>query len=248
MYRSAGWPLHDPVEVDLLAAGLLERVRDAQGRETLRLTDAGLAALVRSQHGNRRAFDAHESLVLTVARQLRQGGRVVFTGLSLRARLAPVPVPVPVHVVEPPALPAPAAQADGPPPPSPGARWVVARPDVFSVRNTSKPGYLFPAVHEIKVKRADVLGELRRPDKCAAYLDMSSEAWFVLGRDARGREIADASELPESFGVLQLAADGQRLQMVRPAPRRARELGFGIWLALAKAVPLEPGEDAQARW
>lgn len=245
MYRCAGWPVLDPVEVDLLAAGLLERVRDAQGRETVRLTDAGLAALARSQHGNRRAFDAHESLVLTVARQLQRSGRVVFTGLSLRARLGSVPA-VPAGSAS--GLAALASPTDAPAPEDSGVRWVVARPDVFSLRNTSKPGYLFPAVHEIKVKRADVLGELRRPDKCAAYLDMSSEAWFVLGRDARGREIADASELPETFGVLQLAADGQRLQMVRPAPRRARELGFRIWLALAKAVPLEPGEDAQARW
>ena len=221
IYRSAGWPSQDTIEVDLLAAGLLERLRSADGHESLRLTDAGIQALSGSLQRNRAAFDAHEALVNAVARQMQHGGRIVFTGLALRAR-------VPVE----------AGAAEG------GAqRWCVAKPDVFSVRHTSKESFLAPAVHEIKVKRADVLGELKRPAKRAAYLDMSSEAWFVLGRDAKGREIADASELPLEFGVLQLAAGATasastRLELVRPAPRRSRTLPFAVWLALARAVPM----------
>ena len=39
VWRSAGWPCQDLLEVELLAAGLLERVRDAQGRGTPRVTD-----------------------------------------------------------------------------------------------------------------------------------------------------------------------------------------------------------------
>ena len=35
VYRSAGWPSQDPLEIDLLAAGLLERVGSAGGQETL---------------------------------------------------------------------------------------------------------------------------------------------------------------------------------------------------------------------
>ena len=42
VWRSAGWPCQDLVEVELLAAGWLERLRDDAGRETLRVTDAGL--------------------------------------------------------------------------------------------------------------------------------------------------------------------------------------------------------------
>jgi hypothetical protein len=38
VYRSAGWPSADPLEVDLLAAGLLERRCSTEGHETLRLT------------------------------------------------------------------------------------------------------------------------------------------------------------------------------------------------------------------
>ena len=39
-WRSAGWPCHDLLELDLLAAGLLSRHWDGDGRETLRVTDA----------------------------------------------------------------------------------------------------------------------------------------------------------------------------------------------------------------
>lgn len=219
LYRSAGWPCLDAIEIDLLAAGLLERLRDDAGRETLRLTDAGIAVLAQSLQRNRAAMDAHEALVEVVATQLQRAGRVVFTGLSLRARVGD--------------------EAED------TARWVMAKPDVYSIRNTSKEGFLAPTVHEIKVRRADVLGELKRPDKRAAYLDMSSEAWFVLGRDAKGREIADASELPTEFGVLQLATSGTHLSLVRPAPKRGRSLSFGVWLALARAVPREASRQAQ---
>ena len=43
IWRSAGWPCQDLIEAELLAAGLLERVRHGGGRETLRVTDAGVA-------------------------------------------------------------------------------------------------------------------------------------------------------------------------------------------------------------
>ena len=45
VYRSAGWPCQDGIEVELLAAGLLQRERGPLGHETLRLTDAGIAVL-----------------------------------------------------------------------------------------------------------------------------------------------------------------------------------------------------------
>ena len=238
LYRSAGWPSLDPVEVDLLAAGLLLRVQaqDALGvlRDALRLSDAGIAALARAQQRNRAAYDQHEALVALVVRQMQRAGRTAFTGLNLRAPVDEPPAPD-------------AADA-------PVRRWVVARPDVFSVRHTTVPAYLVPAVHEVKVRRADLLGELRDTPrtraKRGAYLAMGSECWYVLGRDAKGREIGDASEIPLAFGVMQAvpgAGGLPRLEVVRPAPRRAMPhdagLPFAAWLALARAVPEPPTED-----
>ena len=53
IWRSAGWPSQDLVEVELLAAGWVERLRDGHGRETLRVTDAGVAVLAATLARNR---------------------------------------------------------------------------------------------------------------------------------------------------------------------------------------------------
>ena len=92
-------------------------------------------------------------------------------------------------------------------------------------------------VHEIKVSRADLLGDLKRQDKREAYLDVGGQCWYVLGRDRRGRAIADADEVPVTCGVMECT--DSKLVVVRPAPRRAvRQLAFGVWMALAKAMPV----------
>jgi len=132
VWRSAGWPYQDLIEVELLASGLLQRQRDADGRETLRVTDAGVHELAATLHRNRAARGAHEVLVGRVARDMQRAGRVVWRGLSLRARIG----------------------ADD------GAAWAMAMPDVFSIRHTSVEDYVEPVVHEIKVRRADLLADL----------------------------------------------------------------------------------------
>lgn len=229
VYRSAGWPCQDAVEVELLAAGLLARVQDPGGHDTMRLTDAGIAHLAQALQRNRQALSTHDALVDRVAQTLLRDGRVVWTGLGLRARL-PEPAPAPQ---EPPALLEAAAQRLA-------ARWKICRPDVFSIRNTSVAAYLEPVVHEIKVSRADLLGDLKSSDKRDSYLDVGGQCWYVLGRDGRGRPIARADEVPAECGVMIADPDG-RLDVVRHAPRRpVPDLPFGLWMALAKATPLPP--------
>lgn len=155
LWRSAGWPCHDGIELDLLAAGLLARRWDSEGRETLHLTEAGIQALAAQRSRNRSAMDAHEALVARVMREMQRAGRLAWRGLSLRV-----------------ALPA----ADG------TAQWGVAMPDVFSIRHTTVEAYTEPVVHEIKVHRADLLSDLRSARKPAAYLGLSSQCWYVLRR------------------------------------------------------------------
>ncbi len=87
-YRSAGWPCHDNLEVDLLVAGLAERLpADAAGVESIRVTEAGLAALAGYRQQNRHALDSHDALVGRIAQQLVDEGRVVFRGVTLRAKV-----------------------------------------------------------------------------------------------------------------------------------------------------------------
>ena len=258
LWRSAGWPCQDLLEVELLALGLLERLVE-DGRERLRVTDAGVAALAAGRQRNRHAFDAHEALVQRVARQLQRSGRIVYTELKLRAQVAvgsptqavAVPPVMPEGAAEPPAplsstevLPPGLGFEDEPPAAAaaPGRlRWVQARPDVFSIRYTSVEAYLQPLVHEIKVRRADLLSDLRKPEKRAAYLGMAAECWYVLAEGIGGPQ-----DVPAECGVLIATASG--LECARPAPPRAGRMRFDLWMALARATPLAPDDDdAQAR-
>ncbi|MBX3626613.1 MAG: hypothetical protein KF892_16450 [Rhizobacter sp.] len=212
IWRSAGWPCQDLVEVELLAAGLIERVRQPSGHETLRVTDAGVAVLADTLQRNRARRDAHEHLVERVAREMTRAGRLAWRGLALRAKVG---------------------EGDE-------SQWVMAMPDVFSIRHTTVEAYLEPIVHEIKVSRADLLSDLRREAKRHAYLQLSGECWYVI---ARG--IAEADEIPPEFGVM--AAEGAALEVLRPAPKRAMSMSLPLWMALARATPLEGWrhDDAQ---
>ena len=216
IYRSAGWPCQDPLEIELLAAGMLERVRSPLGHETLSVTEAGLALLAGTLAANRARLGAHEALVERVALDMCRAGRIAWRGLSLRAQV-------------------PGDEGGSP------LRWCVARPDVFSIRNTSVAEYVEPIVHEVKVRRSDLLADLRQDAKRAAYLDLG-ECWYVLGCDARGKCIAQPEEIPASCGVM-VMSEG-RLTVARAAPRASRrEIPFGVWMALAKAAPVAGLDD-----
>jgi hypothetical protein len=221
IYRSAGWPCQDLLEIELLAAGMLERVRGPLGHEWLRVTEPGVALLAQTLAGNRACRSAHEELVEQVAREMGRAGRIAWRALTLRAQ---VPTRDTVRPLQ----------------------WCMARPDVFSIRNTSVAQYVEPIVHEIKVRRADLLADLRHEAKRAAYLDLG-ECWYVLGCDARGRCIADPGEVPATCGVLVL--EKGRLQAARPAPRSARTaLPFAVWMALAKATPVTGLDEDAQQW
>lgn len=203
MYRSAGWPYLDPIELDLLAAGLLQR---REGGDTVRLTEAGVEALARQRKSNQRAYSRHAALIQRMTQQLMVGGRICFSELSLRARL--------------------------------DTGWKRVRPDLFSIRRTSREDRLAPEVHEIKVRRSDLLGELRATEKRAAYEALSARSYFVL---ADG--IGEPDEIPEPWGVWIEKEGG--LCLAREAARRNTGLDFGAWMALAKATPIRGGDEAK---
>jgi hypothetical protein len=196
VYRSAGWPYLDSIEIDLLAAGLLERVMPAVGPEAMRVTDAGLARLSTVLTRNRSAFGAHEALVERIAEDQVRNGRIAYCGLSLLAK--------------------------------PAEAWLHLRPDVFSIANTTVEEYVAPIIFEVKVKRSDLRADLKKQDKRAGYLALSSQCYYVL---AEG--VGSADDIPPECGVI--IASEVSLQLVRAAPRTPMRLSFGAWMALAKA-------------
>lgn len=201
VWRSAGWPCHDLLELDLLAAGLLSRHWDSDNRETLRVTDAGIQVLAQTRQRNQAVRSAHEDLVARVATEMQRAGRIVWTGLRLRAPLVD------------------AAAA---------TRWVVAMPDVFSIRHTTVENYLEPVAHEVKVSRADLLSDLRKPAKGQAYAALASQCWYVVREG-----IGSLDDVPKEFGLMQAAGAG--LEVLRPAPRRQVTLSFATWMVLARS-------------
>jgi hypothetical protein len=208
VYRSAGWPCQDAIEIELVAAGLLQRERGSFGHETLRVSDAGIAVLAETLRKNRARRHGHELLVERVAREMTRAGRLAWRGLSVRVKV--------------------------------GEIWAMAMPDVFSIRHTTVEAYLEPIVHEVKVQRSDLLADLRCANKREAYLQIGGEYWYVIRED-----IAAPEEIPDECGVL--VAEEERLVVARAAPKRPLEMGFAMWMALARATPVEGWrlDDAQ---
>jgi hypothetical protein len=243
IWRSAGWPCRDAVELDLVAAGWATLAEGVGGHETIRLTDAGIRLLADSRQRNQRSLSAHDQLAARVAAHLMAAGRIVWRELSLRARIA-ANVSPPVGA---------AAMTDealwlddetiAQPPHQGKASWRMARPDVFSVRRTSVEDYLQPMVHEVKVSRADLLSDLRHAAKRESYQWLSCETYYVLPAG-----VADPHEIPEAFGVWLLNGpiDSGTLDLARPARHMPCKLPFPVWMALAKATPTSPdGESTQ---
>ena len=241
IWRSAGWPCRDAVELDLVAAGWATLVEGPDGHETIRLTDAGVRLLADSRQRNQRSLSAHDQLAVRVAAHLMASGRIVWRELSLRARIAADDL-----------LPDGAApmidealwlddEATSEQPHQGKASWRMARPDVFSVRRTSVEAYLQPMVHEVKVSRADLLSDLRHAAKRESYQWLSCETYYVLPAG-----VAEPHEIPEAFGVWLLNGpiDSGTLDLARPARHAPCKLPFPVWMALAKATPA--GMDGEA--
>lgn len=262
VWRSAGWPCRDGIEIDLLAAGCIALHADPGGLETLKLTEDGIRTLAAARQRNVRAVSSHDRLAHKFAAQLMQGGRIVWAELSLHALLE--------HPAAAACAEACAAQQSVPPAErplsaittatfstplqsalwaggddTPAARraanvWRMARPDLYSVRNTSVPSYLQPMVHEIKYSRADLLSDLRHEAKRQAYHWLCEECYYVFPAG-----IAEPEEIPEQFGiwVLHGGLDTGRFEQLRPARHRSCTLPFAVWMALCKSTPLRAEEQ-----
>jgi hypothetical protein len=245
IWRSAGWPCHDAIELDLVAAAWATIVEDARGHETIRLTEAGIRLLAAARQRNQRALSAHDQLAGRVAAQLMAAGRIVWRELSLRARInadlasATDTAPMTDETLWLDDAPDEASHQlhhQG------KASWRMARPDVFSVRRTSVEEYLQPMVHEVKVSRADLLSDLRHAAKRESYQWLSCETYYVLPAG-----VAEPHEIPEAFGVWLMhgSIDTGTLDLVRPARHTACKLPFSVWMALAKAIPVTSDHEAR---
>jgi len=246
IWRSGGWPSKDALEIELLARGWITLSISAGGHETLQLTPAGLELLGQARQRQKRSASAHDRLAERVATHLVDAGRIVWRELSLRAQFlsrdevpaegaaptltAPMALPLTFDTPE---------QCEAAPA---KASWRVARPDVFSIRNTSVEAYLQPTVHEIKVGRADLLSDLRHAAKRESYQWLCCECTYVFPAG-----LAEPQEIPEELGVWVVHGDvdSGRLEVLRPARHSPCQLPFAVWMALAKATPVPRSIEPQ---
>ena len=182
----------------MLGAQLIETSTAITGHETLRLTDAGLQKLAEARECASRTPTPHNLLACRVAQHLMDSGRIVWRELSVRAQFSGPnhpPACQPGCITKLPLeLP-----SDASPVEHTAARptsWRIARPDVFSVRDTSVEDYLYPMVHEVKVNRGDLLAELRNTAKRASYQWLCCECFWVFPSG-----LAQPHEIPEELGI-----------------------------------------------
>ncbi|AWN17322.1 hypothetical protein [Salinisphaera sp. LB1] len=109
-------------------------------------------------------------------------------------------------------------------------RWRACKPDVFSLVRGLRADHLAPQVHEIKVRRADLLCELRAA-KIERYRELAASIYLVI---AEG--IAEPGEIPADYGVAVYSPDA-RVRIARPAPIGDYTLETRHWMALARATP-----------
>jgi hypothetical protein len=118
--------------------------------------------------------------------------------------------------------------------------WALSKPDVFSLRHVTSSPRLHPSVHEIKVRRADLLGDLKNESKRRGYQSYSQSFHYVI---AAG--IAEPGEIPEDCGLI--VASEHSLRIVRPAPYRPAKLTTAQWVALVRAGA-EFGDDDEPQF
>jgi hypothetical protein len=193
-YQSAGWPVRDAIELDLLSASLIELRCAPSGHESIYVTPAGITALAARLNRNRRKLDAHNQLADRVAAFLGEQGRLSFLKTSFRVK--------------------------------PADTWRIVCPDVFSIRRGLDERYIVPQVHEIKVTRADLLGDLRNVEKRGGYSLVSAQLYYVFPQ-----KVAKPEEIPDECGVIVVDTEG-RLTERRPAPLRDNPLRPMHWLQL----------------
>jgi hypothetical protein len=90
-------------------------------------------------------------------------------------------------------------------------RTIRRRIDAVAVGTWKKTDHLIHGF-EIKVSRADLLSELKDPEKAAPAINMVDRWWLVLG-DAK--ILKDTDPVPEGWGIM--AAHGRGLKVLREA-------------------------------
>ena len=105
------------------------------------------------------------------------------------------------------------------------------RPDVFSLSATYNEKDLAPFVHEVKTSRADLLSDVAKPAKRAAYSVVAESVFYVAPVG-----LIDPSEIPDECGLVVEHAQGE-FEQIKRAKKRVVQLTPSTYMNLV----LKPG-------
>lgn len=117
--------------------------------------------------------------------------------------------------------------------------WGVVRPDVYACKPVLRARNAAPAIYEVKVRRADFLADLAKPEKRGAYADIAEAVYYCCPDGLIAK-----SEVPDGFGLLCAVENGQFV--LRKTAKRAK--GFvlqpdtALTLMVKRQVPLGVGD------
>lgn len=109
------------------------------------------------------------------------------------------------------------------------------RPDVFSLAATYNEDRINPCVHEVKVRRADFLADVARPEKRAGYAKLAEVLYY-----AAPAGLIAAAEVPDGCGLVIEVSEG-----VFKVEKRAKKRRVGLTTHHFMNLILKPGSVGQ---
>jgi hypothetical protein len=138
------------VELDLIAAGLLEQVHGGGYGPSVRATDKAVAVLAAHRQKVRAGQQPHHDLAGRLAHHLQTKGFLTWSNVEF------------AH---------PNRRASA-------VDWGTVRPDVFACWPSLQVRSAKPAIYEVKVSRADFLADVAKPLKRKAYADLAQAVYY----------------------------------------------------------------------
>jgi hypothetical protein len=207
--------LCDGIELDLVGMGYIRRLdKGLSGYVTFAITEAGEFALAAERQNEIARRKPHHDLGSRTAAWLRDQGRITWEDVEFRIREVDTSSIAHALGIE------------------PVSRFTAAvRPDVYSMATTLNADNINPAVHEVKVSRADYLADIARPEKRLAYACIAEVLYFVCPAG-----VIDATDLPPGVGLV-VETSPEKFEVVRRPKRRKVSLGPSHFMNLV----LKPG-------
>jgi len=175
----------DGIALDLVGKGLAETKSTAFGYTSIMLTPKGQEVAYAKRQSDIAARSVHHDLGARLAAWLRNQGRITWENVEFKNKNIKKDRLNNGKEVE-------------------YVSWECIRPDVFTIKPSLQLKYANPCIYEVKVSRADFLGDIARPEKRQAYLKMAEAVYYVAKEG-----LIDADEVPQGFGLMVEKEDGK---------------------------------------